>query len=90
MLSFQNFLKTLLLLTACCLLFIQNVATDKILGVFAFPGQSHSMMLLPIMKELAHRGHEVTVISNYPINERVTNYTEILIEPVFDYWKNGR
>jgi glucuronosyltransferase len=85
LISFQK----ILTLFALCSLIIQNVGAAKILGVFPFPGKSHSVMLLPLMKELANKGHEVTVITNFRLNEKIANYTEILIEPMFDFWKNG-
>jgi glucuronosyltransferase len=85
LISFQK----LLTIFVVCSLIIQNVSGAKILGVFAFPSKSHSMMLQPIMKELANKGHQVTAITNYRMNEKIANYTEILIEPNYDFWKNG-
>lgn len=58
----------------------------NILGVFTFPGKSHSIMSEIVMTELARRGHNVTVITNFRLNEKLANYSEVLIEPAFDYW----
>ncbi|XP_055379736.1 UDP-glycosyltransferase UGT5-like [Condylostylus longicornis] len=58
----------------------------RILAVFAFPGKSHFMMTKAIISELTRRGHEITLITAFPINEKLSNYKEILIEPVYDFW----
>lgn len=36
----------------------------RILGVFPFENWSHTQFFIPLMKELAARGHQVTVISH--------------------------
>lgn len=41
-------------------LLLNTIKAAQILGIFAFPGKSHSMMYKTIMKELALRGHEVS------------------------------
>jgi len=47
------------------------------------------MMLNTLAEELAHRGHEVTVITNYPTPKKIANYTEIIIDPIYDFWANA-
>uniref|UniRef100_W8ASC2 UDP-glucuronosyltransferase 2B15 n=1 Tax=Ceratitis capitata TaxID=7213 RepID=W8ASC2_CERCA len=62
----------------------------RILSVYSFPGKSHFMMQKAIIKELIRRGHQVTLITAFtlePLNLG-SNYTEILIEPVYDFWKD--
>ncbi|XP_052859848.1 UDP-glycosyltransferase UGT5-like [Anopheles cruzii] len=58
----------------------------RILSVNVFPGRSHWMMISAILEELLARGHEVTVICNYPRKEQHPNYTEIVIAPIYDFW----
>lgn len=41
--------------------------TANILAVFPHHGFSHHAVFLPYIQELANRGHNITVISNYPI-----------------------
>lgn len=77
------------LLLVAALLMIKNVSADKILAIFAFPGKSHTMMLNTLAEELARRGHEVTVITNYRQPKKIDNYTEIIIEPMYDFWANA-
>lgn len=38
----------------------------KILAVFPHHGYSHHAVYLPLLRELANRGHDVTAIANYP------------------------
>uniref|UniRef100_A0A0K8VZZ5 UDP-glucuronosyltransferase n=1 Tax=Bactrocera latifrons TaxID=174628 RepID=A0A0K8VZZ5_BACLA len=62
----------------------------RILSVYSFPGKSHFMMQKAIIKELVRNGHQVTLITAFslaPLNLG-SNYTEILIEPVYDFWKD--
>ncbi|XP_058832649.1 UDP-glycosyltransferase UGT5-like isoform X2 [Topomyia yanbarensis] len=67
----------------------QSTESSRILGVFAFPGRSHWMMIDAILNELLDRGHQVTSISNYPLSREHENYTEIRIAPIYDFWKKS-
>ncbi|XP_020802466.1 UDP-glucuronosyltransferase 2B13-like isoform X1 [Drosophila serrata] len=60
----------------------------KILAVYAFPGKSHFMMHTALMRELVESGHQVTMITAFSLAKEQLggNYTEILIEPVYDFW----
>lgn len=53
----------------------------KILVLLPFPGPSHFLMFKVFIKELIARGHEVTSISAFPFDEKLSNYTEVLIDP---------
>ena len=62
---------------------ISNFKTSnsyKILGVFPFNGKSHSMMFEPVMKELAKRGHQVDVVSHFPLKEPLKYYNDISLK----------
>lgn len=61
------------------------------MAVYAFPGKSHYMMHTVLIKELIRRGHEVTMIAAFSLEKHNLgeNYTEILIEPVYDFWSDG-
>lgn len=56
---------------------INNVQSLNILGVFPLPAKSHFFVFSPYLKELANRGHNVTVISYYPQKEFLANYHDI-------------
>lgn len=58
------------ILTTVIIVFITAVVppiyTANILAVLPHHGYSHHAVFLPYIRELANRGHNVTVISNYP------------------------
>ncbi|CAG9840626.1 unnamed protein product [Diabrotica balteata] len=61
--------------------FIQCV---RILGIFPTPSYSHQIVFQPIWKELSLRGHNVTVITPYPLcDSSLTNLTEIAVSFVY-------
>ncbi|KDR22771.1 UDP-glucuronosyltransferase 2C1, partial [Zootermopsis nevadensis] len=49
----------------------------RILGLFPLPGRSHFIFSESLVKELANRGHQVTVLSPFPQKSPVPNYTDI-------------
>ena len=51
----------------------------KILGLFPFPSKSHMAVNVAIVKELAERGHEVTVVSPFPEKSEIPNYKNIAL-----------
>ncbi|XP_053677533.1 UDP-glycosyltransferase UGT5-like [Anopheles nili] len=69
---------TVVLLVAALALAIP-AATDgaKILGIFPTSSRSHYIVGSALMKELARRGHEVTVISPFPQKKPLKNYRDI-------------
>jgi len=54
-------------------------ATDgaNILGIFPMPAKSHMTVQSALMKELARRGHQVTVFSPFPEKYPIENFTDI-------------
>ncbi|XP_017795600.1 PREDICTED: UDP-glucuronosyltransferase 2B30-like [Habropoda laboriosa] len=51
----------------------------RILGVFPFNGKSHFMMFEQLMKALAKRGHQVDVISSFPLKKPYPNYNDTIV-----------
>jgi len=41
------------------------------------PIKSHVRGFQPLFQELANRGHNVTVVSSFPLDHPVANYTDI-------------
>lgn len=78
-----------LIFSLVCALSWHQSEPARILGVFAFPGRSHWMMIDAILNELLDRGHEVTCIANFALSRRHENYTEIRIAPIYDFWKES-
>lgn len=71
-------LKCLLLVTIANILCFGNGA--NILGIFHIPSQSHHILGSALLKELAKKGHHVTMISPYPLKESVPNYEDVSVE----------
>lgn len=64
-------------------------SSENILGFFHIPAQSHQSVFQQIWKNLALRGHNVTVLSPIILNESLTNLREIdtsfILESIQDY-----
>jgi glucuronosyltransferase len=60
----------------------------KILGIFPVPGKSHFAVSAVLMKELASRGHQVTVLSPFPEKSPIPNYTDIDMRATRDEFFN--
>jgi glucuronosyltransferase len=52
----------------------------RILGLFPMAARSHMAVHSALVKELAHRGHEVTVVSPFPEKTTITNYKDITLD----------
>uniref|UniRef100_A0A182J7J1 UDP-glucuronosyltransferase n=1 Tax=Anopheles atroparvus TaxID=41427 RepID=A0A182J7J1_ANOAO len=53
---------------------------SKILGIFPTMSKSHWILGSTLMKELALNGHEVSVISPFPLSDAPANYRHVQIE----------
>lgn len=53
----------------------------RILGIFPFNAKSHFMMYGELMKGLAKMGHQVDVISPYPLKKPYPNYSDVIVYP---------
>ncbi|XP_033229037.1 UDP-glucuronosyltransferase-like [Belonocnema kinseyi] len=51
--------------------------SERILGVFPFNGKSHNNVFNALMKSLAKKGHQVDVITHYPLKNPPKNYKTI-------------
>ncbi|XP_025987486.1 UDP-glucosyltransferase 2 [Solenopsis invicta] len=52
----------------------------RILGLFPLHGKSHWIMQEALMKELAKRGHQVDVVTHFPLKKPIPNYKDISLE----------
>lgn len=64
------------------ILAVRDVQSARILGLFPHPGRSHQMVFDPLMRTLAEKGHDVTVVSFFPIKDPPPNYTSVSLEGV--------
>lgn len=68
-----------LILLICASILIKDVKCSKILVVYPSPSKSHLVNGKVLFKALAERGHNVTVISNFPLENPIENYRDIYI-----------
>lgn len=59
----------------------------NILVVFPYPGRSHFLTYARFFKGLAEKGHNVTVLSHYPLQEPVKNYRDIEIGGMEEFFQ---
>uniref|UniRef100_U5EXU4 Putative udp-glucuronosyltransferase n=1 Tax=Corethrella appendiculata TaxID=1370023 RepID=U5EXU4_9DIPT len=83
---FFNSAQFYLFIVLTILLAFSILETDayRILVLVPFPAPSHWLWIEHFVKELLKRGHEVTAITNYQAKEKHSNYTEIIIDPMYD------
>lgn len=72
--------KTLLLLLIVLGLIVK-ISNYKILGIYAFSGKSHFMMMNQLFKGLARSGHQMDVITPFSQKEKIANYTQLFQFP---------
>lgn len=76
--QFKMILKLLLI----CLINYGHGA--NILGIYFHAGKSHHILGEMLLKELATRGHNVTMASPFPLNEPFPNYTDIHLTGILE------
>uniref|UniRef100_A0A182QE42 UDP-glucuronosyltransferase n=1 Tax=Anopheles farauti TaxID=69004 RepID=A0A182QE42_9DIPT len=81
---------TVALVVAFCALSYVPAPTEgaKILAIFPTSARSHYIVGSALMKELARRGHEVTVINTFPQKKPLKNYHDIDISSAADLVKD--
>ncbi|KAJ0180347.1 hypothetical protein K1T71_003751 [Dendrolimus kikuchii] len=84
--------KLLFILTL--LVFINNVISINILAIVSLPLGSHYMAFRTLFRELAVRGHNITVMNNFPDKDEVPNlkfvnleYKHVSNQPPMDYYE---
>lgn len=65
------------ILLAVAALLGSNVEAYRFLGILHTAARSHYIVGSKLMKELARRGHDVTVISPFPLKEPLKNFHDI-------------
>lgn len=60
-----------------------NIENAKILGVFHVHSPSHHTLVSKIVRELAQRGHNITVIAPIPQKDKIDNFKEIITEQTY-------
>lgn len=70
--------KVIFLVCALSIL-LNEIECSKILVVYPCPSKSHLVNGKVLFKALAARGHNLTVISNFPLENSMENYRDIYI-----------
>uniref|UniRef100_A0A0K8VGV4 UDP-glucuronosyltransferase 2B1 n=1 Tax=Bactrocera latifrons TaxID=174628 RepID=A0A0K8VGV4_BACLA len=76
----MHFPSVILMITA--LLCAANVQAYRYLAIMPTGARSHHIVGSALMKELARRGHQVTVISPFPLKKPMENYVDIEIPTI--------
>ncbi|XP_069697550.1 UDP-glucosyltransferase 2-like isoform X2 [Periplaneta americana] len=56
---------------------VEQIQAARILALMSFNGKSHYTMIQTLLKALASRGHDITMVGHYPLKTPVANYTDI-------------
>lgn len=64
-----------------------SMQAARILAIFPFPGPSQYINVVPYLKELANRGHQVTSVNAFPQKKPVANFRDVFIPDVFNNYK---
>ncbi|KAF5289137.1 hypothetical protein FQR65_LT02027 [Abscondita terminalis] len=70
------------------LIALSHVQAAQILCVYPFPAYSHYQLGSAICKELAKKGHQVTVITPFKENNLPRNYSQILVDGLIEKSKS--
>lgn len=75
----------LLLFAFICI--VSFAHASKILFLFPSPSKSHLIVVKGLSTTLAERGHDVTVVSPFPLEKPMKNYRDIMVEVPEDMHK---
>ncbi|XP_046736274.1 UDP-glucosyltransferase 2-like [Diprion similis] len=67
---------SLILLSTLC--FVRNGNGARILAMFPVPAPSHFSMYRGVLMDLANRGHQIDVVSHFPLKYPFDNYRDII------------
>ena len=60
------------------LFIVNNCQSYRILGIFPFNGKSHQVIFDTLMKGLAHKNHEIDLITQFPLQNPPSNIKTIV------------
>lgn len=73
-------------------LFLSSAESANILGLFTSASPSHVIVYTSVAKALAAKGHNVTVVTSFPLKDKNPEYKHVLLRPddkVFTKIQNG-
>ncbi|KAL1402402.1 hypothetical protein pipiens_006108 [Culex pipiens pipiens] len=75
--SSTRLLTLLFLVTTTSVILLNGADSARILCVFPTASKSHVLGMQALMKNLAKRGHEITMVSAFPLSKPVQNYRDV-------------
>jgi len=78
-------MKFILVLVLISFHFTSEIKSSNILVFVPSPWKSHIVSFEPLFLELAHRGHNVTVVSKFFVKNPPVNYTQIVPKYELDF-----
>lgn len=63
---------------------VRTIRTSNILVFVPSPWKSHIASFQPLFLELANRGHNLTVVSKFPVKNPPPNYRQVIPSYYFD------
>lgn len=57
----------------------------NILFIFPIPCPSHHIFTSVLVKALIKKGHHITMVSPYRMEEKIQNYTEVIVDGMVEY-----
>lgn len=69
-----------IILTVCILIIVNSCLSSNILAFLPTKARSHYGGFEPLLKELAVKGHNVTVLSPFPLKNPPLSYHHIVVE----------
>ncbi|XP_015121941.1 uncharacterized protein LOC107044539 [Diachasma alloeum] len=73
----MSLIKLLPLFASLLIIQNENASALRVLGIFPFPGRSHTIDVEHLLKEMSRRGHTVDLISHFPQKKALPNYRDI-------------
>jgi len=73
--NFQS--RIILMVFTCSIMFTSFTECSRILCLFPSPSRSHVIIATALLQELAEKGHEVTMLSPFPLDTPIKNYRDI-------------
>lgn len=81
-------IRVLLFLAVIIAVHSQTTEALRILGIFPLPGRSHFIPASALMKGLAERGHQVDVVTHFPLKKPIPNYKDFPLTAEFSAVNN--
>lgn len=80
--------RQLTLIMLVVLFIVSTTNCYNILVLFPHPGKSHFLSFVTLFKALAQKGHNVTVVSHFPLTNPIKNYRDVELGGFEQFYKS--